>query len=215
MSDRRRAMMLAAVLLLALVGVAEMLILDAERAGESGTPIARGFPTPAPVTFIPPTFVPYTPDATILRPNDPVLDLPLPALTLDRLGGGTIALPEADGAVLLLNFWATWCAPCREEMPLLQQIYSGAAPGTVRVIALTDPANGQDLAAVQAFVDELALTFPIALGDVHEVFEPLGIVQIPTTLIVDGAGIVRFRHIGELHLEDVEAYLALLGAPVS
>jgi thiol-disulfide isomerase/thioredoxin len=169
-------------------------------AADSPTPRPT-YPTPAPVTFIPPTPLPPT-----ITPTDPVVARPVPDVELTTLDGGTIRLRDLSGEIIFLNFWATWCVPCREEMPDLQQFVEDYGDQGVRVIAVTDPNDGQTEADVRAFVDEYDLTFTIALTSDAAFYRQFGVEPIPTTLIIDRAGMVRGRHIGAMHLDDMVAY---------
>ncbi len=160
------------------------------------------YPTPAPVTFVPPTPLPPT-----ITPTDPVVSRPVPDVELATLDGGTIRLRDLSGEVVFLNFWATWCVPCREEMPDLQAFQDDYGDRGVRVIAVTDPTDGQTEADIRAFVDEYDLTFTIALSSDAAFYRQFGVEPIPTTLIIDRAGRVRGRHIGAMHVDDMVAYL--------
>ncbi len=117
-----------------------------------------------------------------------------PDFTLPALGGGTIRLAELKGQVVMLNFWATWCPPCRAEMPAMERLYREYASRGFAIVAI-DYREGPDL--VQPFVEELGLTFPIALdrdGKVTDAKYPTG--GLPTTYILDRQGRVVARRIG-------------------
>jgi peroxiredoxin len=189
----------------ALIGIGiGMAILAVGRAGDSESPAPRGYDavTPRPVTFIPPTPLP-----TRSPTPDPVLDQPAPDLTLTTLDGDPLRLRDLRGEIVFLNFWATWCAPCKEELPELQALHE---TGSARVIALTDPTEGQTEALVRAFAQDLGLTLTVALSSDRDLYRNLGIAQIPMTIIIDRRGVMRFRHLGELHDHDAQAYLARL-----
>lgn len=167
------------------------------------------YPTPAPVTFIVPSPIPPTPLPTRTPPSQQVLNLPAPAFDLPLLDGNTVTLEDFRGEIVLLNFWATWCAPCEVEMPLLQSLHES---GAVRVIAVTDPTDGQGEDTIRAFMARYDLTMPVALVSDITVYATFEVAQIPMTYIIDRAGIVRFVHVGVLDEHDVYHYLAHLGA---
>ena len=104
---------------------------------------------------------------------------------------------DFDGRPTLVNFWATWCAPCLREMPVLQSLAKSHA-GRLNVvgIAIDDPA------AVDAFVDRLGITYPILIGtsDVRETQERFGNPDgmLPYSVVIDAGGIIRWHHLGEL-----------------
>jgi thiol-disulfide isomerase/thioredoxin len=165
------------------------------------------YPTPAPVTFIPPTPLPPT-----ITPTDPVVAHPVPDVTLTTLDGDKLRLRDLEGQVVFLNFWATWCEPCREEMPELQAFQDSYGTDGVRVIAVTDPSEGQTEADVRAFVDEFDLTLTVALSSDADFYRRFDIAQIPTTLIIDPAGTVRVRHMGTLDVHDMASYVQFVRA---
>jgi thiol-disulfide isomerase/thioredoxin len=165
------------------------------------------YPTPAPVTFIPPTPLPPT-----VTPTDPVVAHPAPDVTLTTLDGELLRLRDLEGQVVFLNFWATWCEPCREEMPALQAFQDSYGADGVRVVAVTDPTEGQTEADIRAFVDEFDLSLTVALSSDADFYRRFAVEQIPTTFIIDPAGMVRVRHIGALDAHDMAAYVQFVGA---
>lgn len=168
---------------------------------------SSGFPTPKPVTFIPPTALP----TEVSSPQVGILGERVPDVTLATLDETqTIKLLDGQVNILFLNFWATWCAPCVEEMPMLQDLAVNHAQDGVRVIAVTDPATGQTLDDIQAFVAEHNLTFTIALSSDEDFYHYFEAHQIPMTFVIDQAGIIQYQHIGPLTAEDIEQYLSTL-----
>jgi peroxiredoxin len=123
------------------------------------------------------------------------LNHPAPAFELATLDGGQISLADLQGKPMVINFWATWCAPCRAEMPMLQSTWERYGEAVTVVGVDVDEAP----AAVQAFVDELGLTFPIALDEGAEISGRYNVRGLPTTFFVDSSGIIRQIYPGELH----------------
>ena len=185
-------------------GAAALVILasNTDSDGDSSSNAAR-FPSPPPVTFIPPT---PRPAATLTPTQETVIDRPVPDLALPTLDGSTIRLGDLQGQIVFLHFGATWCAPCREEMPALQQLQDEQGDA-VRVIAITNPDDGQTEDDVRAFLAEFDLTLTVALTTDFEPHTRFNVWQLPTTYIVDRAGIVRYRHIGALEPDDIATYL--------
>jgi thiol-disulfide isomerase/thioredoxin len=179
-------------------------------AGGSGEPERRVSPTPAPVTFIPPTPLPPT-----ITPTDPVVAHPVPDVTLTTLDGEPLRLRDLGGQVVFLNFWATWCEPCRDEMPALQAFQDQYGGESVRVIAVTNPTEGQTEDDIRAFVAEYGITFTIALTSDQAFYDQFGVAEIPTTFIIDPAGTVRVRHLGALDADDMASYLPFVAGAVS
>ncbi|PJF36715.1 MAG: hypothetical protein CUN49_03985 [Candidatus Thermofonsia Clade 1 bacterium] len=139
---------------------------------------------------------------------------PAPDFELATPKGESLRLSEQRGAWLVLNFWATWCPPCRAEMPILQALHdspseAARALGTVRVIAIN---RDESAAAVQAFLDELKLSLPVALDPGGKVSNRYGVLSLPMTYFIDPEGIVRHRHIGKLTEELLEQTLRKLAS---
>jgi peroxiredoxin len=196
---------------LAAVVIAGVILLNTD--DPAGEPMSRAnrFPTPAPVTFIPPTPLPTQPPTDSLTQVS-VLDQPLPDITLTSRQGETFRLSDMKGHIIFLNFWATWCEPCRDEMPALQQLQDEQAANGVQVVAVTDPTYGQTEEDIAAFIERYNLTLTIALSSDPAVYNTFGIVALPITFIIDWQGTVRYRHIGPLTAEDMATYLDWLAS---
>jgi peroxiredoxin len=132
-----------------------------------------------------------------------------PAISLDLLGGGKATLASLLGRPVLINFWATWCAPCRQEMPELAATWQARRASGLEVLAvnLTDQERRKD---VEAFVAELGLPFPVLLDKRGRVRERYGLATLPTTYFVDSLGVVRGVHPGPLTKGALEKGLALV-----
>lgn len=138
-----------------------------------------------------------------------------PGLVLRDLDGREQSLEGLRGKIVVLNYWATWCVPCLEEMPLLEQIYKDyAARGVVVVGASADePATQKNIAP---FVEKLRLTFPIWTGATTLDMERFGLLPaLPATVIVDRDGRIFARILGPLTREDITIRLDWLLGPRS
>jgi thiol-disulfide isomerase/thioredoxin len=113
--------------------------------------------------------------------------------TLESLDGKTSSLSAYKGRFVFLNFWATWCPPCRSEMPAMQALYSRLEASGFVILAV-DLAEKAD--TVRAYVKEKGLTFPVLLDKTGEVGSIYGAQSIPTTYLIDRAGKVLGRGIG-------------------
>ena len=120
------------------------------------------------------------------------------ALSLPDLNANRQTLEQYRGRIVVLNFWATWCVPCREEMPLLVDLQKRyASRGVVVVGASADDESTQ--AQIEPFVEELGIAFPIWIGANTADMERLGLgVALPATAIIDKDGRIIFRIIGPL-----------------
>ena len=122
------------------------------------------------------------------------LGQPAPDFTLPDLAGKPVHLAGFRGQkAVLLNFWATWCVPCREEMPTLERL-SRERRGSLVVLGISVDAVGRD--KVQAFVRELGLTFPILLDPETVVGKRYRVRALPTSFLIDRDGVVRHREVG-------------------
>ncbi|WP_322508818.1 TlpA disulfide reductase family protein, partial [Anaerolinea sp.] len=118
-----------------------------------------------------------------------------PDFELRSIDGGTIRLSDLQGKVVILNFWASWCPPCREEMPALQRVYQVHQSQGVEVIAVN--ATSQDtLSDVLNFVQDNGLTFSVLLDEQGDVQSTYRISGLPTTFFIDREGKIRELIIG-------------------
>ena len=119
---------------------------------------------------------------------------PAPDFALAAPDGEVMRLSDFRGQTVVLNFWATWCGPCRAEMPELQRVYEErSAAGDLVVLAV----NVQESAgAVEAFFEEFELTFPTVLDAQGEVTEEYGLLGLPGTFFIDADGVLRSRVLG-------------------
>jgi thiol-disulfide isomerase/thioredoxin len=119
-----------------------------------------------------------------------------PAISLPLLGGGTSALPE--GKVTLVDFWATWCPPCRVSMPRLQQLWTEYRPRGVELYSIdTDDAAPDRDTQVRAFLDQHDLKFQVVIDD-GSASEAFSVSRLPTLLLMDRTGAVVWMRVGAL-----------------
>lgn len=133
----------------------------------------------------------------------PDFDLPL-------LAGGTASLSAQQGKVVILNFWATWCPPCREEMPSMETFYRRFKDQGLEIFAVD---GGEDTATVQRFIRQNGYTFPILLDRNNRVNSNYGITAIPSSFILDRSGNIVAMVMGSKRWDDpkvIAAFTALL-----
>lgn len=123
--------------------------------------------------------------------------------------GKTHTLSEYKGKVIFLNFWATWCPPCRAEMPDIQKLYERSpkeGEGAVIVLGAASPklGNEKDEAGIKAFMDKNGYTYPVLMDAKGELFSAYGIRAIPTTFMIDREGNVYGRVQGALSGENID-----------
>lgn len=143
-----------------------------------------------------------------------LINSPAPDFTLATPNGQTIQLSSLRGQWVFLNFWATWCVPCRLEMPALQQLVNGdlGMKGKVTVLAVD---KEEDASTIKAFQTELKLTIPVVMDTDNKVNVNYGIIGLPTTYIIDPQGIVRYHKLGPLSSDEITAYLADFNQPAA
>ncbi len=127
-----------------------------------------------------------------------------PDFALKTLEGKTLRLSELRGKkVVLINFWATWCPPCRLEMPTMQQIYSEYGKKGFEILAVNiEPDAKQE---IREFIKELRLTFPVLLDPQMKVAREYRLFGLPASVLVDRKGIVRARETGYHDWTDKES----------
>lgn len=141
------------------------------------------------------------------RREGPVVNKNVLSFELDTLSGEPLSVKDYHGKYVILNFWATWCGPCRFEMPALQNVFS-ENQSEVKVVAVNFNENPE---TVRAFVDELKLTFDVVLDPGAVVQEMYQVHSYPTTYFIDKEGIIYARHIGVLSESQILQNLSDMG----
>jgi thiol-disulfide isomerase/thioredoxin len=118
---------------------------------------------------------------------------PAPNFTLKSLSGKNLKLSEMTGNVVLINFWASWCGPCREEMPLLNALHKKYQPLGFTVLGVNVE---ERLDGAKSFLSNVPVDFPILLDNKNEVSKQYKVIAMPTTVVVDRDGNMRYLHEG-------------------
>jgi peroxiredoxin len=118
---------------------------------------------------------------------------PAPPFTLDRLDGAPVDLAALRGRVVLLNFWATWCQPCEEEMPAMERLYGALRDEGLELLAVSIDDEAEP---VERFQERLGLSFPILLDPEKRVASAYQTFRFPETLLIDRRGVIVERYIG-------------------
>ncbi len=108
-----------------------------------------------------------------------------PAFSLPLLSGAEVGPHTYKGKVIILNFWASWCPPCRREMPSMERLYRDYKDKGVVILGVNDMESEED---VRSFYDEYMLSFPTVLDKDGKVFNQYGVLAIPTSFIIDREG---------------------------
>ena len=148
-----------------------------------------------------------------IRDRGLLVDQPAPGFTLDLFNGETVTLDDFEGKAVALNFWGSWCAPCKTEMPALQQVSLDLQDeGLKAVVVGVGIKNDYDQAA-QDLVDELGITYPIGRDTAGEdpVRGPIeaayGVFSYPSTVFIRPDGSVFAHRIGEIDADEITRYL--------
>ena len=118
---------------------------------------------------------------------------PAPGFTLKSMSGENIKLGEQAGNVVMINFWATWCGPCRQEMPLLNDLHNKYEPLGFTVLGVNVEQNSNQ--AID-FISDTPVDFPILFDTANEVSKMYEVIAMPTTVLVDRDGNIRYIHKG-------------------
>jgi len=129
-----------------------------------------------------------------------------PALELAALDGSLHRLTDYRGRVVLVNFWASWCGPCRAEMPGIERLRRSLAQEPFTVLAVN---VGEDSDAVRAFADRVAMGFPLLLDRDSRTARSWGARVLPMTFVIGPQGRIRYRAVGERDWTDAQVRAAL------
>ena len=167
-----------------------------------GTPASTAAPGVAPLPTRPAN------SGLALPAPAPVVGAPAPDFTLADLSGAEVSLASYKGQVVLLNFWATWCGPCKLEMPTLQQYSTDYRAQGLAVVGVD---AGEPRADVQTFATGQHLSFPILPDEKSTVTDLYRVSALPTTFIIDRQGMIVRQKMGMMNQAEVDGYLAEVG----
>lgn len=142
-----------------------------------------------------------------------------PDFTLEDIHGNMVSLKDFEGKVILLDFWATWCAPCVKEMPLLQDLYEAHKDNGLEIIGIS--IDQQGAAIVRPFLEDLGVSFTNLIyteevtrsygegnPDILKIYGPLQ--GIPSTFFINRKGEIIQKYVGEVPRRILEAHIAKL-----
>jgi cytochrome c biogenesis protein CcmG, thiol:disulfide interchange protein DsbE len=132
------------------------------------------------------------------------VEYPAPELSVKTLSEAPVSLEDMRGQVVLLNNWATWCPPCREEMPELEAFYKAYKDNGFTLVAIN---AGETRAEVSEFVDRYGLTFPIWLDQSNAALGAFRNMRLPNSYLIDKDGVVRLAWTGAISFEMLEKHI--------
>ncbi len=148
--------------------------------------------------------------ATPTLPADDLLGQRRPDFTLSDINGAPVSASNFEGDIWLVNFWATWCAPCVEEMPMLSQLQQEYAGQGVKIVGIAL----DDAERASQFASDMAISYPILVGQADVVVTGRrygnNTGMLPFSVLIDTKGIIRWTHLGPLTREDLKAQIQAL-----
>ena len=150
-----------------------------------------------------------------LQYDSPLKDKPAPAFTLDDMKGNKVSLDSFKGKAVLINFWATWCAPCKIETPWLIELRNQYASQGFEILGISTEGNdlqpgdkegwAKDKAAIAKFVEQEKMTYPVLI-DGDSIAKPYGgLDELPTSFFVDRNGTVVAAQLGLTSKDNIES----------
>ncbi len=131
-----------------------------------------------------------------------------PDFTLETLEGDSLQLSSLKGRTVLLNFWAVWCTPCLQEMPLLAQLHNKWEPHGITVLGISLGHGYNEV--ITYYLERLSIPYPILLGS-DSVATAYNVTVLPTTYVIDANGMITSHITGLVNIEELEASLPIQG----
>jgi cytochrome c-type biogenesis protein len=117
------------------------------------------------------------------------------------LAGDSVSLQQSLGRVVLVNVWATWCHPCRDEIPVLQALHERYAPRGLDLVGVSVDARGEE-DTIREFATDFRMTYPLWLDPDERVQSTFFAIGVPATFLIDRGGVLRWRHVGPVRAND-------------
>jgi peroxiredoxin len=136
---------------------------------------------------------------------------PAPAYSATALTGDSVSLAKLRGKVVLLNVWATWCIPCRKEMPELQALHEQNEARGLEVVGVSIDAPGDDN-GVRDFLHDYGITYTILRDPVDRISDGFAIIGVPASFLIDRQGKIAWKHLGPFTRTDSALVRALAAA---
>jgi len=118
---------------------------------------------------------------------------PAPQFSLESNGGAEVSLQDYSGQVVMINFWASWCGPCRQEMPLLEDLYQRYEPLGFTLLGVN---VDEDTSAAVSYLQEVSVSFPVLFDTASTVSEAYDVIAMPSTILIGRDGKLRYIHHG-------------------
>lgn len=190
------------------LGVGFYLLWQSRPAGATPTPSAATTITPSSLSLL--TSIVPTETILLSRPTPPTRvaqGAPAPDFTLTTLDGEfTLILSQLKGQPLLINFWASWCIPCRSETPALEQAYQKYQSQGLIILGINS-AEQDTFNEAETFAAEFKVTYPLLWDETDEVLKDYAVLGLPTSVFINSEGLVERIYIGEMSDEQIEDFI--------
>jgi len=133
-----------------------------------------------------------------------------PEINLPTLNGGRVKLSKLRGHPVIVSFWGTWCAPCRQEFPMLSSAQSRYADAGLLILAVNGRDQELSTSDVQRFVEALSVSFTVALDKRGSARRAYRISGQPATVFIDATGVIRGSHTGLISAAELDSGIALI-----
>ena len=133
---------------------------------------------------------------------------PAPGYRTVALNGDSVSLAAQRGKVVLFNIWATWCHPCRDEIPELQELHTAYRARGLELVGVSVDADGSD-DAIRAFMTDFRMTYPVWRDPDERVMTRFLTVGVPATFLIDREGVLRWRKTGPIQPKDTSLIAAI------
>ncbi|HBU82570.1 MAG TPA: TlpA family protein disulfide reductase [Paenibacillus sp.] len=131
-----------------------------------------------------------------------------PDFELNTPDGEKLKLSDFRGQKVIVNMWATWCPPCRVEMPDMQKFYEKYKDEKATIIAVNMTSSEKSLDSIPNFLKEYGITFPVVLDEQNKVGEIYQVYALPTSIIIDSQGIIQQKVSGPMNYEMMEKFVS-------
>jgi cytochrome c biogenesis protein CcmG/thiol:disulfide interchange protein DsbE len=140
--------------------------------------------------------------------NPVAIGAPAPAYATQSLAGDSVSLAALKGKVVLLNVWATWCHPCRDEIPQLEALHQKHRAAGLEIVGVSIDAAGTE-EGIRTFTRDFKMTYPVWFDPDERVTAQFLTMGVPETFLIDRAGVIRWRKIGPIAAGDTTLATAI------
>lgn len=133
-----------------------------------------------------------------------------PDFELKTVEGNSIKLSSLKGKKVILNFWATWCPPCRQEMPDMEKFYTENKDSGIEILAVNLLQTEKGPAEVSAFIQDFGITFPVVVDEQGSVGKLYKVSSIPASFIIDSEGVIQRKIVGPMTYDSMKSMLGAI-----